>query len=353
MTERQGMPAAERGMRALDDFRAAAAVAVAGERVEAMRTAAVRFRARFEETGLPQAVRSCDLITLPYVTAYAFWHASRHPSPYLMFTNRMQVIRYRDGDGATRTLLWNPTDYERAAEVPFYKRLRAKYGEWLSWHVLVTRHGTVERWLARLGIHPAEVDYLAFDHLHTQDLRGWLGPEGFFPKARLLVQAAEWRVYERLHPLQAWWYIAEARDGVPEHRVVQLAGDVSLGAGVALLHTPGHTQGNHSLVLNTPRGVFVSSENGVCLDNYAPQHSHLPGLRDYAATGQEVVLNGNTLEGALDQYVSMIKEKTVAGPHPDDPRFPNFFSSSELTAHWLFPGLVPTLSQQQPAFGEL
>ena len=79
----------------------------------------------------------------------------------------------------------------------------------------------------------------------------------------------------------------------------------------------------------------------------------LPGLRDYAATGQEVVLNGNTLENSLDQYVSMIKEKAVAGPHPDDPRFPNFFSSSELAAHWLFPGLVPTLSQRPPHFGDL
>lgn len=353
MTETQGALFEEGAFTPIDDFRDAAAVACAGERVEATRTAAVRFRDAFVETGLPLAVRTCDLVTLPYVTEYAFWHAIRHPSPYLMFTNRMHVVRYRDGAGQARTLLWNPTDYMRAAEVPFYKRMRAKYGEWLSWNVLVTKHGTVEGWLARLGIGPAEVDYLAFDHLHTQDLRGWLGEDGYFPRARLLVQAAEWRTYERLHPLQAWWYIAEARDGVPDQRVIQLAGDVALGPGVALLHTPGHTWGNHSLALNTPRGVFVSSENGVCLDNYAPQHSHLPGLRDYAATGQEVVLNGNTLEGSLEQYVSMVKEKTVAGPHPDDPRFPNFFSSSELTPHWLFPGLVPTISQKQPNFGEL
>ncbi|HEY9722630.1 MAG TPA: hypothetical protein V6D47_11480, partial [Oscillatoriaceae cyanobacterium] len=130
-------------------------------------------------------------------------------------------------------------------------------------------------------------------------------------------------------------------------------GDVSLGAGVAILHTPGHTWGNHSLVLHTPRGVTVVSENGVCLDNYAPEASRLPGLREYARTGQEVVLNGNTLEGALDQYVSMIKEKTVAGPHPDAPEFPNHYSSSELTAHWLFPGLRPTLAQTPLHHGSL
>lgn len=347
------MTALPAGLRPLHVFDAAAAEPQAGQRVEALRTAAARWRDDFMASGMPLAVRSCELITLPYVTAYAFWHAIRHPSPYLMFTNRMQVVRYLDADGVRRTLLWNPTDFDRAAEVPFYRRLRAQYGEWLSWNVLVTKHASVPTWLARLGVDPAEVDYLAFDHLHTQDLRGWLGPGGLFPRATLLVQAAEWRVYERLHPLQAWWYIPEARDGVPDHRVALLPGDVVLGAGAALLATPGHTQGNQSLALHTPRGVFVSSENGVCVDNYAPQHSRLPGLRDYAATGQEVVLNGNTLEGSLDQYASMVKEKALAGPHPDDPRFPNFFSSSELTPHWLFPGLAPTLIQRQPGFGDL
>jgi hypothetical protein len=122
---------------------------------------------------------------------------------------------------------------------------------------------------------------------------------------------------------------------------------------VALLATPGHTWGNHSLAVHTPRGVTVISENGVCLDSYAPHLSRLPGVRAYAAQGQEVVLNANTLEGSLHQYTSMIKEKTVAGPHPDDPRWPNFQSSSEMTAHLLAPGLAPTLTQTPLHHGSL
>lgn len=339
------------GWRQLTDFQEADAVGCPGERLEAVRRAARAFRERFVLTGMPEAVRTCDLITLPYPTAYAFWHANRHPSPYLMFTNRMLVLRYRDLEGARRTLLFNPTDYVRAAEVPFYKHLAERYGSFVSQRVLSQRHGAVPEHLARLGIRPEEVDYLSFDHLHTQDLRGWLGPEGFFPRARLLVQPAEWDLFDRLHPLQEWWFIREARDGVAPERVVRLAGDVLLGSGVALLRTPGHTWGNHSLVLHTGRGVTVVSENGVCLDSYAPHLSRLPGLRAYARQGQEVVLNGNTLEGALEQYVSMIKEKTVAGPHPEAPEFPNHFASSELTAHWLFPGLVPALSQRSLTHG--
>lgn len=335
-------------------FREAEALPSIGNRVEAVRTAAVRFRHDFVASGMPDAVRTCDLITIPYMTEFAFRLVDgRHPSPYLWFVNRMHVIRWRDADGTQRTLLFNPTDHERAAEVPFYKRMRQQFGEWLSMNVLSQRHGTVLGHLARLGIAPGDVDYVAFDHLHTQDLRRLLGPDGWLPKAKLLVQRAEWRIYDQIHPLQEPWYIPLATDGIDANRVVLLDGDVQVGPGVALLATPGHTWGNHSLAIHTPRGVTVISENGVCLDNYAPHLSKLPGMRAYAALGQEVVLNGNSLEGSLHQYTSMIKEKTVAGPHPDDPRWPNFQSSSEMTAHLFAPGLAPTLVQTPLHHGAL
>lgn len=341
------------GIREVAAFQEANAVPGAGDRLEAVRAAARRFREDFMATGMPEGVRTCDLITLPYPSEFAFWHANRHPSPFIMFTNRMQIVRYRDWAGEPRVLLFNPTDYDRAAEVPFYKRLADRYGAIVSQMLLTQRHGTVESHLRAHGLKPEDVDYVSFDHLHTQDLRGWLGAEAYFPRAKLLVQEAEWRIFQRLHPLQTWWYIARGLEGVPAERAVLLKGDVSLGPGVAILATPGHTEGNHSLALHTARGVTVISENGVCVDNYAPHLSRLPGLKAYAETGQEVVLNGNTLEGSLEQYISMVKEKEVAGPHPDDPAFPNHFSSSELTAHWMFPGLEPTLAQRTLSHGTL
>ena len=93
-------------------------------------------------------------------------------------------------------------------------------------------------------------------------------------------------------------------------------GDVELGKGVALVWTPGHTDGNHSLCVNTSDGVWVSSENGVCADNWHPQQSKIPGVRKFAEFfGREVVLNSNTLEDSIDQYDSMIKEKALADPN--------------------------------------
>ena len=62
----------------------------------------------------------------------------------------------------------------------------------------------------------------------------------------------------------------------------------------------------------------------------------------------EVVINGNTLERGLDQYISMVQEKEVAGASRQNPDFPGTVSSSELSAYVLFPGITPTFS-----FGDL
>ena len=103
--------------------------------------------------------------------------------------------------------------------------------------------------------------------------------------------------------------------------MVLVDGDVELGKGVALVWTPGHTDGNHSLCINTEDGVWVSSENGVAADNWHPHLSKIPGVRKSAEFfGREVILNSNTLEDSIDQYDSMLKEKALADPNKRDPR---------------------------------
>lgn len=111
-------------------------------------------------------------------------------------------------------------------------------------------------------------------------------------------------------------------------------GDVELGVGVSLLWTPGHTDGNHSLVVNTPDGVWVSSENGMAADSWQPELSKIPGVKQQARFfNREVVLNSNTLEDSVDQYDSMVKEKTMASHSPRDDRWLQIIPSSEC-ADW-------------------
>ena len=73
--------------------------------------------------------------------------------------------------------------------------------------------------LAAWGIAPAAIDYITFDHLHVQDVRGLLAPgaggAAYLPRARLLVQRGELETLAALHPLQAYWYIPDALAGIP------------------------------------------------------------------------------------------------------------------------------------------
>jgi hypothetical protein len=131
-------------------------------------------------------------------------------------------------------------------------------------------------------------------------------------------------------------------------------GSIQLGEGIALIHTPGHTEGNHSIVTNTDEGIWVTSENGVSVDAYAPLLSTASGVATYAKNLRtEVIINGNTLENSIDQYISMVQEKTIAGPSSRDPRYPNVFPSSEMTPFWAFPGATPSFYVGHAKHGEL
>ena len=154
--------------------------------------------------------------------------------------------------------------------------------------------------------------------------------------------------------MQWAWYVGEGIKDVPLDNVVLVDGDVELGKGVALVWTPGHTDGNHSLCVNTAEGVWVSSENGVAADSWHPHLSKIPGVRRTAEYfGREVILNSNTLEDSIDQYDSMLKELALADPHPRDPRYRNVFPSSEM-ADWKrqWP-VVPTFSYGGINTGEI
>jgi hypothetical protein len=85
--------------------------------------------------------------------------------------------------------------------------------------------------LGDLGIAPEDVDDITYDHLHTQDVRKWLGTPDrppAFPNAKLLVTRQEWASAQGPLPLDAQWYCPDGVRGVSEDRVVFLDHDVVL-----------------------------------------------------------------------------------------------------------------------------
>jgi glyoxylase-like metal-dependent hydrolase (beta-lactamase superfamily II) len=320
-----------------------------GARLEEVRRAGRRLRDRILAGGTARCVRTADVATFPYPTRYGLQGVASSPAPYLFMRNRMHLVQV-DSGGRTITILVNPTDTERSRKAPFFARLEERYGK-LATKLLSTIHTTVADALATWGVAPESIDYITFDHLHVQDVRGVMA---LLPNAKLLTQRAELDTLDRVHPLQVEWYIPECLAGISPERIVALEGDYAIGGGFAIVRTPGHTLGNHSLVVVTQSGAWTISENGIAIDAYAPGTSRIRGVARHARdAGVEVILNANTREQSLDQYTSMVLEKTIADAVADRPELPQHFSSSELVAHPLAPGLAPTYTHGAITHGEI
>lgn len=361
------------GARGIPEFEGVHDVWPRGKRLAAVREAATAYKARFKSAGQIHAVRSIDIATAPYPTAFAFHGAAIAPHvPMISFMNRMTVVEYDDFAGERRVLVFEPTVPAGSAEAPFYKNLielgqkaPLGLGTKLTEAVYLKYYNEPQDALRVLGLSADDIDYATFDHLHVQDPRMILGSSNpipgeaaprtpIFGNAKLLAHTRELATLESLHPMQWAWYVEDGMDGVDPDSIIAFDGDIELGVGVTLMWTPGHTDGNHSLVVNTPDGVWVSSENGISADNWQPELSKIPGVKRYSKQyGREIVPNANTLEDSLDQYDSMVKEKVMADPCKADPRWLQIQPSSELLALKRFWPVVPGITHGGLNYGQL
>ncbi|NLE81587.1 MAG: hypothetical protein GX610_18790 [Rhodococcus sp.] len=353
------------GLRHIPEFDGVHDVWPRGARLDAVREGAKQYRERFLKQGQVKAIKSFDIVEAPYPSRFAFQGYNLSVNPFITIINRMFVIQFEGFDGKLKTLVWEPTVPEGSAESPFYHKLQS-LGRKLKVEKYFTKNvNDPDHILPRLGLRNEDVDYISFDHLHVQDMRMILGSknviegettprEPLFPNAKLLVHRKELGTFESMHPMQWAWYVDEGMDGVPDERLEIFEGDVELGVGISLLWTPGHTDGNHSLCVNTPDGVWISSENGMAPDSWQPELSKMPGVKASANFYQrEVVLNGNTLEDSLDQYDSMVKEKTMASRSPRDSRWLQVIPSSECSSFKRQWPVIPTFSHGGLDYGTI
>lgn len=343
------------GMTPVTDLDAAWAVGTSGPRLRTVRVAAERMRDCFGAGPRAVAVRTLPVVVSPYPTKYAFSGAAISPAPYVLVTHRCLLVQFLQG-GELKTLLFNPTDVPGARSTPFFARMAAHVPQRLQ-RAIAHEFDPLTDQLAHLGIRPEDVDYVAYDHFHVQDLRPILGTDDGrvaprFPRATLLAPKAEWDDWDDVHPFQRAWFVRDGKIGVPTGRVALTSGDVLLGDGVMILRTPGHTSGNQTLFLNTDSGVWGVSENGTCADNWSPMDSRIPGLRALCRKQDlDVVLNANTPERGVDQYTSMVLERTVVDRVKRAPAFVQMFPSSEVTPSALSPGLKPTILHRELTHG--
>lgn len=329
-----------------------------GPRLRAMRRGAEELRERFVDGPRVVSVRTLPVTTFAYPTKYALWGAAYSPAPYVILSHRALLVQFLQ-HGELKTLLFNPTDDVAARATPFFARMIEQVGDYVAFRLLAQRSRSLEQQLADHGVTPESIDYVAFDHFHTQDLRSLLGTDdgeyiARFPCAKLLAQRTEWEDWDDLHPMQRAWYVADGKRGVVTDRVAFTDGDLELGDGVLLVSTPGHTSGNQTLFINTMDGVWGVSENGTSADSWSPLASRIKGLAAMCRRQDvDLVLNANTPELGAEQYTSMCLERTLVDRLTRAPGFCQMFPSSEITPSALAPGLKPTIVHGRIEYGEV
>jgi hypothetical protein len=145
-----------------------------GQRLRAARRAAERAREQIAYGPRVVSVRTLPLTTLAYPTKFAFWGAPYSPAPYVILTHRALLVQFLQ-HGELKSLLFNPTDDVAARATPFFARLIAQVGDYVAFNLLAKRFESLESQLGALGVTAEQIDYVAFDHFHIQDLRPLLG----------------------------------------------------------------------------------------------------------------------------------------------------------------------------------
>jgi hypothetical protein len=290
------------------------------------------------------SVRTLPTSAAPYPTRFAFNGSVPElvPGGLLIIQNRSLLIQVQTEAGL-KNVLFNPTDGPANQATPFYRRLTESTPALLA-RAFTPAPNRCAAQLAALGLSCADIDVIAFDHFHTQDLRPLLGSGAFaarFPNAHLLAPRTEWQDWDDLPMLQRAWFVPEGKAGVPEERVVLF--DADLGEGLVLVRTPGHTRGNQTLFAHAERGVFGCSENGTCADNWAPRASRLPGLKRSAEQlDLDVMTNANTPESMVEQQCSMMLERAIVDRVHENRDFYQMFPSSEVSWNLMAPHIRPS-----------
>jgi glyoxylase-like metal-dependent hydrolase (beta-lactamase superfamily II) len=148
------------------------------------------------------------------------------------------------------------TLFETGVGQPHLPTLPSTFGAWLhERNEVVVR--PMDRELARHGLGVGDVRAIVNSHLHWDHCGG----NPLFPGVPIYVQAAECEAARR----GGQQYTVPEWVDFPGAEFVMIDGDATVGRGIKVLATPGHTVGHQSLVIETREGRVALAGQAVYL----------------------------------------------------------------------------------------
>ncbi len=125
---------------------------------------------------------------------------------------------------------------------------------------------TFEQGLALHGLVPPDIDIVIHTHLHMDHCENDYKCEN----AQFFIHEKEMEAIHNPHPLD-YRYLEDYIDDIEENnQITTVTGDMDILDGIRVMHTPVHTRGGLTILIDTPKGCAAIT--GFCIidENYDP-----------------------------------------------------------------------------------
>ncbi len=159
---------------------------------------------------------------------------------------------------------------------------------------------TLDQGLARYGLTPMDIDVVIHTHLHNDHCEN----DALCENALIYCHEKELTRIHDPHPLDFRYledYIAEAEE---RGQIRPVSGDMEIVPGIRVMHTPAHTEGGLTVLVNTAKGTAAITGFCVIAENFDPP-------REIKGMEMEVIPPG-TCVNPYQAYDVMLKVKAVA-----------------------------------------
>lgn len=159
---------------------------------------------------------------------------------------------------------------------------------------------TFEAGLAKVGLKPEDIDVVIHTHLHNDHCEN----DYKCINAEIYVHPLELEHIHNPHPLDIR-YLEDYIDEVEQNGQIRLVEkDAELFSGIRVIHTPAHTAGGLSVMVDTPEGTAVISGFCVINENFDPP-------KEIRAMEMEVIPPGTHIN-VNEAYDIMLKVRDMA-----------------------------------------